>query len=188
MTPATNPSEINENTLESGHGPRAGPSQNCPPAQLRQADPGPWEGDKVGDSMQPGCGEKERPQEALKLQVLGPAPLCSDRLLNTSRPAARWMDGTDPPPSVELVGWCPEDTGPTRGRTCRLPGRCRVQCCGRGQARAHLFLYQRPLLGAPAVVGEVRYGRGTAKVTQLNGPLVTQQQVFNLQNFRKWPS
>lgn len=45
---------------------------------------------------------------------------------------------------------------------------------------AHLFLHQGSPLGAPAVVRVVRDGRGTAKVTQLNGPLITKQQVLNL--------
>lgn len=33
----------------------------------------------------------------------------------------------------------------------------------------------------------MRYGRGTAKVTQLDGPLVTEQQVFHLQNSEDSP-
>lgn len=54
-------------------------------------------------------------------------------------------------------------------------------------APTHLFFYEGPPLGAPAVVRVMRYGRGTAKVTQLDGPLVTEQQVFHLQNSKDSP-
>lgn len=53
---------------------------------------------------------------------------------------------------------------------------------------SHLVLHQGPLLGTPAVVRVVQCGRGTAEVTQLNGPLVAKQQVFNLQNARRQSS
>lgn len=57
----------------------------------------------------------------------------------------------------------------------------------RSAERPHLLLHQGPPLGTPAVVRGVRDGRGAAEVAQLNGPLVTQQQVFNLKNSRRQP-
>ena len=55
-----------------------------------------------------------------------------------------------------------------------------------GHPEPHLLLYQRPLLGTPAIVRKVRHRCGAAEVTQLDGALVTQQQVFNLENSRRW--
>lgn len=44
----------------------------------------------------------------------------------------------------------------------------------------HLLLHHGSLLCTPAVVRVVGDGGGTAKVTQLNGPLGAEQQVLNL--------
>lgn len=49
----------------------------------------------------------------------------------------------------------------------------------------HLILHHGPLLGRPAVVRVVGYCGGTAKVTQLDGALVTDQQVLNLEEADK---